>query len=275
MDVLVILTACLCGAVSLTVDDLYPYPHDNVTTADDELLYRNDDGSSPAIQISFSYFNNVQTSAYVNTNGDITFGSSLSRFIPYAFPYGTGDGNYVMIAAFWTDLITTSVGQIWYKLSTSSDLLTRAASDVQSAFSDQNDFNPSMVFIVTWHEVPYYGASGDALLLRNTFQIVLTADGTKSFVMLHYLRLDWARNAMVGFNAGDGLNGYTVNGSLSDDVVNLVNRSNVGVPGKFLFRVDGGTVQPADQTISSNNSKYNYKAVIENLQKCDYVVCLF
>ncbi|XP_069120958.1 sushi, nidogen and EGF-like domain-containing protein 1 [Argopecten irradians] len=68
--------------------------------------------------------------------------------------------------------------------------------------------------------------------------------------MLHYLKLDWARNAMVGFNAGDGISSYTVNGSLSDDVINLVYRSNVGVPGKFLFRVDRGAIQPAGETVS-------------------------
>ncbi|XP_021368743.1 sushi, nidogen and EGF-like domain-containing protein 1 isoform X2 [Mizuhopecten yessoensis] len=250
MLTLIMFAVSLSGVVSLTVDDLYPYPYDNVTTTDDQLLRRNDDGSSSAIPISFPYFNNVQTSAYVNTNGDITFGTLLGDYTPDAFP----NGSYVMIAAFWTDIDTTHVGQIWYKRNNSSDLLTRAASDVQSAFSDQKHFNPSMVFIVTWHKVPYYGASGKYSQLRNTFQIVLTTDGTKSFVMFHYLRLDWSRNVMVGFNAGDGLNSYTVNGSLSDDVVNLVHRSNVGVPGTFVFRVDGVVIQPADQDYTSSKT---------------------
>ncbi|XP_069120894.1 sushi, nidogen and EGF-like domain-containing protein 1 [Argopecten irradians] len=129
--------------------------------------------------------------------------------------------------------------------------LNRTGSDVQSGFPGQEDFILSLVFIVTWSEVLFYRASRDQFLsVRNPFQIVLTTDGTKSFVMLHYLKLDWARNAMVGFNAGDGISSYTVNGSLSDDVINLVYRSTVGVPGKFLFRVDRGAIQPAYETIS-------------------------
>lgn len=247
MEVLTVLFAiCLICVDSLTLNDLYPYPYDNVSTADDLLLHRNDDGSSSAILFSFPYFTTIRTSAYVNTNGDITFANSLSTFTPSAFP----SSSFVMIAGFWTDIITTNEGQIWYKLSTNPDLLNRTGSDVQSGFPGQEDFIPSFVFIVTWSEVPYYGASGGQFLLRNTFQIVLTTDGTKSFVMLHYLKLDWARNAMVGFNAGDGISSYTVNGSLSDDVINLVYRSNVGVPGKFLFRVDGAAIQPAGETVS-------------------------
>ncbi|XP_033763976.1 sushi, nidogen and EGF-like domain-containing protein 1 isoform X2 [Pecten maximus] len=259
MVVFVLLIVGLSGVVSLTLHDLYPYPYDNVTTTDDQLLQPNDDGSSSQILFSFPYFNNTQTSAYVNTNGDITFGRSLSTYTPSAFPLSN---NFMMVAVFWTDIITTYVGEIWYKLSSSQDLMNRAGTDIQSGFSDQNDFSPSLVFIVTWSEVPYFGASGDDLLLRNTFQIVLTTDGTKSFVMFHYLKLDWASNAMVGFNAGDGVNSYTINGSLSADVTNLVNRSNVGVPGKFLFRVDGDTIQPADQNLTNNNNNTGCRACL-------------
>ena len=42
----------------------------------------------------------------------------------------------------------------------------------------------------------------------------------------------------MGFNAGDGVNYYAVNGSMTDSVLNLPNMSNVDIPGKFVFRVD-------------------------------------
>lgn len=42
----------------------------------------------------------------------------------------------------------------------------------------------------------------------------------------------------VGFNAGDGVNYYAVNGSMTDSVLNLPQMSNIGIPGKFVFRVD-------------------------------------
>lgn len=42
----------------------------------------------------------------------------------------------------------------------------------------------------------------------------------------------------MGFNAGDGVNYYAVNGSMTDSVLNLPQMSNIGIPGKFVFRVD-------------------------------------
>ena len=45
----------------------------------------------------------------------------------------------------------------------------------------------------------------------------------------------------VGFDANNGYY-YSVEGSLSQDIGNIVNRSNVGRPGRFVFRIDG-TIQ--------------------------------
>jgi len=42
----------------------------------------------------------------------------------------------------------------------------------------------------------------------------------------------------VGFNKGDDIHYYSVPGSMTPDIANLLQKSNVGQPGKFLFRVD-------------------------------------
>jgi Nidogen-like len=47
----------------------------------------------------------------------------------------------------------------------------------------------------------------------------------------------------VGFNAGDAKVYYNLPGSNTKGVLNLTNSSNVGVNGRWLFRVDGNNIQ--------------------------------
>lgn len=49
----------------------------------------------------------------------------------------------------------------------------------------------------------------------------------------------------VGFNAGDGVNFYSVPGSMTDSMLNLPHMSNIGVPGQFVFRVDQSKIANA------------------------------
>lgn len=60
-------------------------------------LPRNDDSSFGPVSLgwNFSLFGTVYNNVYINTNGNITFESSLSQYTPDGFPIGTP-----MIAAF-------------------------------------------------------------------------------------------------------------------------------------------------------------------------------
>ena len=44
--------------------------------------------------------------------------------------------------------------------------------------------------------------------------------------------------AIVGYSFGDGIISYTVPGSLSTDIINIASISNIGEPGKWVFRLD-------------------------------------
>ena len=74
----------------------------------------------------------------------------------------------------------------------------------------------------------------------NTFQAVLATDGNRTFVMFLYEDMQWgSAQTRIGFNAGDTLQSITLTESLIiDDVLNLENTSNVGIPGVYIFRVD-------------------------------------
>ena len=93
----------------------------------------------------------------------------------------------------------------------------------------------------------------------NTFQAVLATNGRQSYAIFNYLDrgMQWssadntggvngigANGAQVGFNGGDGVHFYVRPETTNDLILQLDENSNVCVPGKFVFRIDGGNVQP-------------------------------
>ena len=87
------------------------------------------------------------------------------------------------------------------------------------------------------------------LLQTNTFQCVLATDGVESFVIFLYAhnKIQWTTGntsdglggtgALVGINAGDGVNYVAIHGSLTPEIINITERSNVGIPGVWMFQI--------------------------------------
>ena len=82
------------------------------------------------------------------------------------------------------------------------------------------------------------------LLQTNTFQCVLATTATESFVIFLYAdgKIQWADNALAGINAGNinGVSSTIIPGSQTPSIINITQTSNVGVPGLWMFKVDGG-----------------------------------
>ena len=87
----------------------------------------------------------------------------------------------------------------------------------------------------------------------NTFQCVLTTDGVTSFVLFLYADdgIEWTTGdnsdgngglggtpALVGVNAGDGMQSSSVSESLTAAIINIDTTSNVDRPGLWLFQVN-------------------------------------
>ena len=73
----------------------------------------------------------------------------------------------------------------------------------------------------------------------NSFQVALTSDGDKTFVLFMYREIQWGRGrSTVGFNAGDGVHFYALAQPDTDTNVTLETDSNINVPGVHVFRVD-------------------------------------
>lgn len=76
----------------------------------------------------------------------------------------------------------------------------------------------------------------------------MASDGENLFVIFLYSNISWIKTtptsfAQVGFDAGDGINFYTLPGSYTEAVMNVTQISNVGVPGMLVFKVSGPSVK--------------------------------
>ena len=89
---------------------------------------------------------------------------------------------------------------------------------------------------------------------------MLATDGLLSFVIFLYAdgEIQWTTGdasggtdglggtpAQVGFDAGDGIRYFAVPGSQTADIINIAETSNVGIPGMWIFRIDGQEIVTA------------------------------
>ncbi|NXG08040.1 TECTA protein, partial [Sakesphorus luctuosus] len=234
-----------------TMGSLYPFWQNDTRTP------KVDDGSSPEIKISvpFIYFGVPYRSIYVNNNGVISFNTLVSQFTPEVFPLADGRA---FVAPFWADVHNGIRGDVYYRESTDPALLRRASKDIHKYFKDMASFSATWVFIVTWEEVTFYGGSSTTPV--NTFQAVLITDGMFSFAIFNYYEISWTTGtasggdpltglggvmAQAGFNGGNLTNFFSLPGSRTLDIVNIEETTNVNVPGRWAFRVDGREIDPA------------------------------
>ena len=119
-----------------------------------------DDGSTDAVALGFTVRLNATnfSNVYVNTNGNVTFGSALGsiNFTPPADPdaptkpSSLSDADRPILAPFFADVDTSASGKIEYG---------------QGIIAGKN------VFGVNWIDVGYFDARDDKL---NSFQLIIT-----------------------------------------------------------------------------------------------------
>ena len=69
--------------------------------------------------------------------------------------------------------------------------------------------------------------------------MLLSTDGTHTVAIFIYHDIRWGYGAQIGFNAGEGLTSFTLPEALIELTSSIDQRSNVGEPGVFVYRIDG------------------------------------
>ncbi|MBN3286704.1 SNED1 protein, partial [Polyodon spathula] len=243
------LLALVEGTVPL--EDFYPFGVEH----GDSSTGKQDDGGSGLLEISvsFPFFGDRHSGLYVNNNGLVSFLREVSQFTPVAFPIA---GDRRVLAPFWSDVDNRRAGEVYYRESKDPAILQRATEDIQRYFPEFPEFTATWVLIATWHKVTFFGGSSFSPV--NTFQGVLITDGELSFTIFHYEQITWTTGmhassggdfaglggiaAQAGFNAGDGKRYFNIPGSRTEDIVDVEETTNVGIPGRWVFRIDDALV---------------------------------
>ncbi|XP_069630740.1 sushi, nidogen and EGF-like domain-containing protein 1 [Haliaeetus albicilla] len=220
----------------------------------DEATPTEDDGMSPEIFLweNFSFYGQRHRSLYVNNNGVVSFGIGVPEFTPQPFPL---PGHRPFVAPYWADVDTRLGGNVYYRQSQKPELLARLTHDLANAVKPpEPPPKPTWAFVATWYRVSFFGAASTKV---NTFQAVLATDGATSFILLNYGDIQWTTGisnggdahtglggipAQAGFNSGDGVHYYNIPGSRTPAVLHVGRGSNVGISGRWIFRVDEFTV---------------------------------
>ncbi|MBN27703.1 MAG: nidogen [Alteromonadaceae bacterium] len=273
-------------------------------------LEKNDDGSSQEIffsdyaDLSFdsgvNFFGRSHDSFYVNNNGNISFNGSVGSFTPEEFPitrFGddNGDGECEVDCSDIPQAQTNSAFSTPENddIQSPAELNTIAMiapfwADVDTGCDDCGDVfigSPNAeTLVITWDRVGFYPSDSS---LTNTFQLVLIdrADtGAGNFdVEFRYEDINWTTGdasdgenglggvpAQAGYDAGDGVNFFTLPGSRTDEVVNLdTAASNTDTAGIWKFAIRDGQL-PGDTAENpilpvidpENPTDYNFEFVI-------------
>ncbi len=97
----------------------------------------------------------------VNSNGLLSFRNPFNTVTPLSFPLTTND---TVIAPFWADIDITDSGQIFFRFTDNSSLLSSVQDRVFSAFGIQ--YLPSLLFIATWNRVAEFGGSSSEVSME-------------------------------------------------------------------------------------------------------------
>ncbi len=215
----------------------------------------NDDSSAGPVNLGFSvnFGGQSYSQVYVNNNGNLTFGASLSEYTPAAL----ADLSLPIIAPFFADVDTRAGLPVTYGTGTV---------DGQAAFA------------ATWNHVGYYDQHTTP---TDTFQAVLIArpdEGPGAFdIEFNYGQIGWETgdasggsggtggiSARAGYSDGTGdantsleLPGSGISGSLLDSNAStglIHNSFNSNLDGRYVFEINEKLASNTTLTSSQNAS---------------------
>jgi hypothetical protein len=230
----------------------------------ENTLAANDDGSTAEVALGFTAFfqGDNYTKAFVNNNGNVTFGSSLSQYTPQPI----GSLGIPIIAAFWADVDTRVAATAKYGTTT---------------------YQGHPAFCVEWDGVGYFAEHDDKL---NKFELILVSRPDRAAgdfdIVFNYDQIKWETGdasggseglggtpPRVGFGiAGGGsseLSGSGTNGAFLDSgpAALVTHNENSGTAGRYVFPVVSGQPQ-GEPGLHGLVSRHNEALVGAQVQAC-------
>lgn len=186
-------------------------------------------GSSQIVKLSktFKFLGKEYDAVIIRRDGAISL--SAIPLKPSKLPV-----SQPVIAVYW---MPAEGGKVHYRESNEPSVLHLAQNEVNIQYRYGSTFKPTAVLIVTWEntrDITEPNSEG------NSFQAALVMSDSVTFAHIVYSKLNTNKNAVAGFN---GLNGYySLPGSGTNDAKQLAGKSDIGIPGEFLFRIDSTQV---------------------------------
>jgi hypothetical protein len=205
---------------------------------DQQMLYRNDDGSTDTVPIGFpiNFFGGSNDTLYVNNNGNVTFDSAQSAYTPTALNYL----DIRIIAPYWADVDTQN------PISDVVKYGTNGVVDGHAAFG------------VDWVNVGYYSWHADKLLSCQLVIIDRSDIAPGDFDMeFNYSKVQWEWGDAskyspphAGFSNGtvdyelpnSGASGAFLDSNLVTGLI--YHNLNSSVPGRYFFSFRDGQPLP-------------------------------
>ncbi|CAD6187998.1 unnamed protein product [Caenorhabditis auriculariae] len=181
--------------------------------------------SEPKPKVGVHYC--LSEKSQIRRDGSIGMSSKASR--PAALPV-----DEPTIAVFW---MPSHGGNVHYRETDDVSIVNLAHNEVNIQYRYGSQFRVKSVVLVTWenvHDQQKLETEG------NTFQLALIVGDSMTFAHLVYSKLAANRNAVAGFSSGTL--SYSLPDSATAEAMMLSEKSDIGIPGEWLFRIDSEQV---------------------------------
>ncbi|CAC5407677.1 unnamed protein product [Mytilus coruscus] len=238
-------------AVSKGEGEIFPQTGQHVTRNEDNT---NHEVTLPS-KIKFPFMGTIYKKLYVSKDGLVGFTpGTLHQTEIFTDTLTQGDPAFVAPYYFPAQDIGSNLngkpytGQVLYREGSDVPLgeLSNYSSIIQESMVGlEYQFEALYALVVTWKEVISKKNVLDSCnpCKNNTFQLAMLTDGTLSFAIFNYVKMDIVMDKFTqsGFNAGEG-RGYTT--ALNADKLKYNwNTYGSGSKGMYIFRIDREKIQ--------------------------------
>ncbi|CAJ0929764.1 unnamed protein product, partial [Ranitomeya imitator] len=204
---------------------LYPFGSE---VGDKKVVAIGKDVNSPYItpSMGFPFLGQTYNKIYFSDNGWVQFqpGNINEKYL-FPNPFEKrfrGDEKVAMLAVFWDDAdLTLGNGALWYQVYSEdnqkdfySQIVFNRTNDEVNNYYRKNltaNFTSKWILKITWDQVLPVSFQNIDFNETNTFQCVLTTDGTLSFALIKYYNMSWGpaqrvyHRALIGYTNGEGI----------------------------------------------------------------------